>query len=164
MKSDGKSYHKPAPRSPSSRRAWIEMLITRSMRMARPSSPSSRRAWIEMYLKAVARFSPVMSPSSRRAWIEIDDCPELIDYAPCRPPRGGRGLKFDVPVQAVLHHGSPSSRRAWIEISDVPCCSIRRKWSPSSRRAWIEITSRGSTATKSCRRPPRGGRGLKSHW
>ena len=46
-----------------------------------------------MYLKAVARFSPVMSPSSRRAWIEIDDCPELIDYAPCRPPRGGRGLK-----------------------------------------------------------------------
>ena len=34
-----------------------------------------------------------------------------------RPPRGGRGLKFDALVVVGLEIESPSSRRAWIEIS-----------------------------------------------
>ena len=33
-----------------------------------------------------------------------------------RPPRGGRGLKFSVPMLPVDFCESPSSRRAWIEI------------------------------------------------
>ena len=33
-------------------------------------SPSSRRAWIEIVFCAEGRFPPA-SPSSRRAWIEI---------------------------------------------------------------------------------------------
>ena len=81
-------------RSPSSRRAWIEMLWCASARPARPvallaegvdrnienisrdasdmRSPSSRRAWIEM---SAPRSWPLCgwSPSSRRAWIEMKD-------------------------------------------------------------------------------------------
>ena len=34
-------------------------------------SPSSRRAWIEMLLVVVSLPDPWLSPSSRRAWIEI---------------------------------------------------------------------------------------------
>ena len=33
-----------------------------------------------------------------------------------RPPRGGRGLKYNVVAADALEVGSPSSRRAWIEI------------------------------------------------
>ena len=34
--------------SPSSRRAWIEIVQTRTTRMTAARSPSSRRAWIEI--------------------------------------------------------------------------------------------------------------------
>ena len=53
-------------------------------------SPSSRRAWIEILLD-FDHSGQLVSPSSRRAWIEIcyrpspDSCPRR------RPPRGGRG-------------------------------------------------------------------------
>ena len=80
-------------KSPSSRRAWIEISSTRRGQEQCPvallaegvdrnidrrpngvlnlQSPSSRRAWIEMEKhKAVSHGNPG-SPSSRRAWIEI---------------------------------------------------------------------------------------------
>ena len=56
----------------------------------------------------------------------------------CRPPRGGRGLKYPV------HVDSAAADR-----------------SPPSRGAWIEILSGGSTLDPRPSRPPRGGRGLK---
>ena len=53
-------------------------------------SPSSRRAWIEIIAGLEGRFF-VSSPSSRRAWIEILDQLLGEDRAGRRPPRGGRG-------------------------------------------------------------------------
>ena len=59
--------------------------------------------------------------------------------SPSRPPRGGRGLKFD------------QVGRAWYTVR-----------SPPSRGAWIEIRMLWLLNLRSFRRPPRGGRGLKS--
>ena len=53
-------------------------------------SPSSRRAWIEMFLDGFLPAPPV-SPSSRRAWIEIRFPVLPLSESACRPPRGGRG-------------------------------------------------------------------------
>ncbi len=100
-------------RSPSSRRAWIEMGSTRSAWDWQRPSPSSRRAWIEILVNhkhthsgAVALLaegvdrnefiltiqrSEVKSPSSRRAWIEISCWQCRCRGCCCRPPRGGRG-------------------------------------------------------------------------
>ena len=69
-----RNYIRPLPafkaaKSPSSRRAWIEMYCQR-MRSPYRWSPSSRRAWIEIDDLLMRRCRP-WSPSSRRAWIEI---------------------------------------------------------------------------------------------
>ena len=53
-------------------------------------SPSSRRAWIEIS-SSCAAISAVASPSSRRAWIEISIIRIMIALSQGRPPRGGRG-------------------------------------------------------------------------
>ena len=106
-------------------------------RLARRSSPSSRRAWVEILITAVWTISAAVallaegvgrnphgsgrvigrkaSPSSRRAWVEM---PSVCQ---CWKPSS-----------------SPSSRRAWVEIIYRNCiyCHIK---SPSSRRAWVEI-------------------------
>ena len=80
-------------KSPSSRRAWIEICNTCSCPRC-PLSPSSRRAWIEIKLQTIMAGCSEASPSSRRAWIEI-------------LKGGAQGLKTT---------RSPSSRRAWIEM------------------------------------------------
>ena len=56
--------------SPSSRRAWIEILFTSFLRMRECASPSSRRAWIEIHVM-LYEDAAQKSPSSRRAWIEM---------------------------------------------------------------------------------------------
>ena len=146
-------------------------------------SPSSRRAWIEMLLKDVPS-DPIQSPSSRRAWIEIPSDPGKI--FPQEVALLAEGVDRNMTKKricigfrkvALLAEGvdrnsgsctsslvfkqSPSSRRAWIEIQlrvltstskvvallaegvDRNIVSLRRGalmiWSPSSRRAWIEI-------------------------
>ena len=53
-------------------------------------SPSSRRAWIEMVLVLSPARSRA-SPSSRRAWIEIVMSSYSRAKRKGRPPRGGRG-------------------------------------------------------------------------
>ena len=105
----------------------------------------------------------------------------------CRPPRGGRGLKYPYFNVDPGTMRSPPSRGAWIEMA-APRCRWGRGKSPPSRGAWIEMhkvnirdstvlspPSRGawieilltnggvlgSSRRKS--RPPRGGRGLKSN-
>ena len=76
-------------------------------------SPSSRRAWIEIRNKGVNKLitivallaegvdrntrvlsfasKPMLSPSSRRAWIEIIRVCKDQRFQRGRPPRGGRG-------------------------------------------------------------------------
>ena len=79
----------PLKQSPSSRRAWIEMLVlaclSRSM-----TSPSSRRAWIE-----ISRASSLVSPKFVALLAEGVDRNILVVEAETkalgRPPRGGRG-------------------------------------------------------------------------
>ena len=125
-------------------------------------SPSPRRAWIEMYIVAGKRAPNLASPSPRRAWIEIFDAPLCEPGGACRPPHGGRGLKSRHLRRLIRHgarrpphggrglkwrdedrgHGldeSPSPRRAWIEMVLSAPASARACWSPSPRRAWIEI-------------------------
>ena len=80
---------------------------------------------------------------------------------PCRPPQGGRGLKF-LPLLRILmlllsssarrtwieiimfqgvtpEHGSSSARRTWIEIHDPFPYAGMWLLSSSARRTWIEI-------------------------
>ena len=55
-----------------------------------PLSPSSRRAWIEIIAVVKAQHGH-RSPSSRRAWIEIQCFQSNRFGTKSRPPRGGRG-------------------------------------------------------------------------
>ena len=58
---------------------------------------------------------------------------------------------------------SPPSRGAWIEIRILAQRGVHQLTSPPSRGAWIEISLVSRVMDTSCRRPPRGGRGLKCH-
>ena len=60
---------------------------------------------------------PRVSPSAGRAWIEIPVGSYVVYVRYRRPPRGGRGLKFQ--MIDMVNTGplvSPSAGRAWIEI------------------------------------------------
>ena len=57
-------------KSPSPRRAWIEMNPSPATRSP-AGSPSPRRAWIEMLYRRAITLYGRMSPSPRRAWIEM---------------------------------------------------------------------------------------------
>ena len=104
----------------------------------RNRSPPSRGAWIE--IKFWPRATPVRkSPPSRGAWIEIQYA-DLISAERCR---------------------SPPSRGAWIEIPGTRPLRTVCPGSPPSRGAWIEISVWFGFPRPGCRRPPRGGRGLK---
>ena len=52
------------------RREWIEISEYLRLRLACNSSPSMRREWIEMFLSRL-RSDYYVSPSMRREWIEI---------------------------------------------------------------------------------------------
>ena len=164
--------------SPSSRRAWIEM-VARSQPRTAPQSPSSRRAWIEMVARSQPRTAP-QSPSSRRAWIEIQKV--LKNTAMLSVALLAEGVDRNDQMQPLARWvmTSPSSRRAWIEMIWTCKLTLAKK-SPSSRRAWIEMSDRSSFCSLAsvallaegvdrnhtvcrCRclrgcRPPRGGRG-----
>ena len=147
-------------------------------------SPSSRRAWIEIIGYVNDNLDSMLSPSSRRAWIEIQklfatNCQILVallaegvdrNFRCRRSPRSagpvallaeGVDRNSSLCVTAKRSKRSPSSRRAWIEIeklppfeaahrvallaegvdrnSGSPLAKTRTFSSPSSRRAWIEI-------------------------
>ena len=57
------------------------------------------------------------SPPSRGAWIEIAFFRSMLPRLRGRPPRGGRGLKFELTDIPNLSKSSPPSRGAWIEIA-----------------------------------------------
>ena len=144
-------------RSPSSRRAWIEIDYPRCGQLV-CGSPSSRRAWIEIPNRvqaqgeaAVALLAEgvdrntayvdlfavgVLSPSSRRAWIEIFFIFSFLHSCPVALL--AEGVDRNIRKQEMVNNGemSPSSRRAWIEI-------------PWSLLGLVALYGR----------PPRGGRG-----
>ena len=75
--------------SPSSRRAWIE-IITTNKGIALIGSPSSRRAWIEIIPRpevlSLKRVALLAEGVDRNTWLLLG----LVALY-CRPPRGGRG-------------------------------------------------------------------------
>ena len=54
------------------------------------TSPSTRRAWIEIIMAKATAYQ-LQSPSTRRAWIEIPCMNEESSGVLRRPPPGGRG-------------------------------------------------------------------------
>ena len=165
--------------SPSSRRAWIEILFG-GWDSALTTSPSSRRAWIEIALcsakKSTSRVALLAEgvdrnrfPLLRYRHERVALLAEGVDRNQTSP---GCGILTSVALLAegvdrnllggrafqVGQDTSPSSRRAWIEISLQPALPPR-SWSPSSRRAWIEMYTPTRVAARPHGRPPRGGRG-----
>ena len=91
----------------------------------RVPSPSSRRAWIEM-LTTRSSSVTIMSPSSRRAWIEIDPIGFFDDLRTVALLAEGVD-RNKISTALVMTAGmSPSSRRAWIEILHYRACTHRR--------------------------------------
>ena len=123
-------------RSPSTRRAWIEIIFEQRLDVAL-RSPSTRRAWIEIKAEAAAPTRSKESPSTRRAWIEMTGK---------RTEMSGRSL-------------SPSTRRAWIEITNFIILVFSRGVAlhPEGVDRNREISVAAVAACIS--RPPPGGRG-----
>ena len=128
-------------------------------------SPSSRRAWIEILLyslTSVAKRVALLAEGVDRNIVPL----EQVIY--CRVALLAEGV--DRNLSAVETTGaacwSPSSRRAWIEITGARCTPLASPvallaegvdrnlnkaakrgtaiQSPSSRRAWIEICGSGA--------------------
>ena len=77
-------------RSPSSRRAWIE-IIEQQIEACRKHVALLAEGVDRNRTTSLKTYAAVWSPSSRRAWIEIGaDRHWWLDYGG-RPPRGGRG-------------------------------------------------------------------------
>ena len=165
--------------SPSSRRAWIEILPSCPMLpcisvallaegVDRNSKAVCGCAGLDVALLAEGvdrncqfadwRSMNFWSPSSRRAWIEIEVQREAIRAL--LVALLAEGVDRNLWFQQLHKPGdrSPSSRRAWIEIL-LDFDHSGQLVSPSSRRAWIEICYRPSPDSCPRRRPPRGGRG-----
>ena len=83
--------------------------------MATEKSPSSRRAWIEIF-GSRDELQQSVSPSSRRAWIEISS--PTARWKICRVALLAEGVDRNISwvEDAIMYERSPSSRRAWIEI------------------------------------------------
>ena len=79
-------------------------------------SPSTRRAWIEISVNVNAAYL-LVSPSTRRAWIEMirSHAPVIIPVIVALHPEGvdRNRIGKDNPKRGDM---SPSTRRAWIEI------------------------------------------------
>ena len=101
------------------------------------------------------------SSSTRGTWIEISLSFISTFDATCRPPPGGRGLKFRFLACLCFALPSSSTRGTWIEISlKITGGKVERK-SSSTRGTWIEIKIAIKKMRLTLSRPPPGGRGLK---
>ena len=102
------------------------------------ASPSSRRAWIEilwLLLGLVVALVALLAEGVDRNY--RGGCSYMLVCRVALLAEGvDRNLIMSMPI--AMSAKSPSSRRAWIEIT-VFVVSKKRVLSPSSRRAWIEI-------------------------
>ena len=121
-------------------------------------SPSSWRAWIEIVVHQ-APCCCFWSPSSRRAWIEISTG-EQVANARQQVALLAEGVDRDTTKCCQMRGGSglPSSRRAWIEM----VCSVSlavRSGVALLAEGVDRNTHGGSLCSRREGRPPRGGRG-----
>ena len=143
-------------------------------------SPSSRRAWIEI-MYYVGTYGKQESPSSRRAWIEItmNCCGTFRTRVALLAEGVDRNI--DELVDDAEETVSPSSRRAWIEIhredAERPGLfvallaeGVDRNWTKRRKKGagnWVALLAEGvdrnvaehPTPPYLLGRPPRGGRG-----
>ena len=145
--------------SPSSRRAWIEILdhllnapprlvallaegVDRNIDYDGPdrtayASPSSRRAWIEITLTR-RRATVMRSPSSRRAWIEIPGRSRSTGNR--RVALLAEGVDRNSSTFAIFSAASVALLAEGVDRNTERDDKVaERNLSPSSRRAWIEI-------------------------
>ena len=166
--------------SPSSRRAWIEIMNTASMRtaslVALLAEGVDRNVMdlqivngrlVALLAEGVDRNASVAllgknagaSPSSRRAWIEIS-CSRMYS-----PPSAVALLAEGVDRNTVssVQENLLSSVALLAEGVDrntlLAMGFTGKAASPSSRRAWIEISCFAMAHLRTAGRPPRGGRG-----
>ena len=105
--------------------------------------------------------SPMRSPPARGAWIEIPCAPPAPRRCLCRPPHGGRGLKYVLrPPYDLIPSGRPPHGGRGLKLI-VVIVACREVESPPARGAWIEIAPWVFPAANRFGRPPHGGRGLK---
>ena len=167
--------------SPSSRRAWIEMLNI---------APKWNYCYVALLAEGVDRnidpnaapYAAPGSPSSRRAWIEISTVVSAASYV-STVALLAEGVDRNIlpDLYDVRRTMSPSSRRAWIEIWRYPPCSApawvallaegvdrNRAWPATLvSRAKVALLAEGVDRNKDDDgnviefegRPPRGGRG-----
>ena len=166
--------------SPSSRRAWIEIIFcfgpVCGKVVALLAEGVDRNCTREWYIYLQKR-----SPSSRRAWIEMERFCAISHTVVVALLAEGVDRNSGWHPERHLLSGSPSSRRAWIEIRIFTESPPRLSRSPSSRRAWIEMPHDDAPRPRQrvallaegvdrnnirlqpfgiyVRRPPRGGRG-----
>ncbi len=79
-------------------------------------SPSSRRAWIEILRIEDEKTGEKRSPSSRRAWIEITQLQAHLRWLTVALLAEGVDRNARDTTARTCAPRSPSSRRAWIEI------------------------------------------------
>ena len=132
--------------------------LTAPGRRWKSRSPSSRRAWIEI-LQFIVLPCNIESPSSRRAWIEIKRCLQWWAVALVALLAEGvdrnsfSGIQKAAPgMVALLAEGVDRNLLSW-------WFRLRHCGSPSSRRAWIEMPNFNQPQSRTHGRPPRGGRG-----
>ena len=147
----------PFLRSPSSRRAWIEIesgdFILSKEDVALLAEGVDRNFGTKTHS---LRYGP--SPSSRRAWIEIRTV--LRGYSSRPVALLAEGVDRNTLMERLSEESdpSPSSRRAWIEIASgrscgcTPCVALLAEGVDRNIRYGIVAVFVGS-------RPPRGGRG-----
>ncbi len=105
---------------------------------SKTTSPPARGAWIEIDYDQALKKNNASSPPARGAWIEIISLSRELHRHRRRPPRGGRGLKYELHRPDAQVSPSPPARGAWIEIPQQFLLWFRRK-SPPARGAWIEM-------------------------
>ena len=124
-------------------------------------SSSTRRTWIEIPLPPQIAAGFQRSSSTRRTWIEMHKQGSLFGGVECRPPHGGRGLKFGQCYGHIRCGQSSSTRRTWIEMEDCWVLWLLRPCRPPHGGRGLKF-SFTCLSLVSRSRPPHGGRGLKS--
>ena len=134
-----------ATKTPSGRRspswgAWIE-ICARSVMLSAPSGRSpSWGAWIEIAISSSKALNLCGRSPSWGAWIEITCFFRAATSPAVAPPRGERGLKYNIESHHFHHECRSPSWGAWIEIFNINTLNKRNRVAP-----------------------PRGERGLKYH-
>ena len=121
-------------------------------------SPSSRRAWIEIRSCAHTHSAQFSSPSSRRAWIEISTAPATRPLCTVALLAEGVDRNYLEWVRKCRSRKSPSSRRAWIEIGWSSGSTSLVQVALLAEGVDRNKMGQNARAREDCR-PPRGGRG-----